>query len=251
MLPPTSPQSKPLLERLQAINQQFYANFAEQFAQTRHLLNPGIERAFATLAAEQAANFIDVGCGDGRVGRHWLRLSQAQPCSYLGLDGSAALLAAGAAHFPPSTATAKWQLRQSDLSTQHWSVGLPQFALIGCFAMLHHLPRPLQLPFLQQLRRVATPNAAAIISVWQFAHLQRFLNKRVDWATVGIANAELTEQDYLLDWRQGGIGLRYVYHFKDAELVALCEQAGWQVLSQFRSDGASHDLGLYTLLRAD
>jgi hypothetical protein len=77
MLPPTSPQSKPLLERLQAINQQFYANFAEQFAQTRHLLNPGIEQAFATLAAEQAASFIDVGCGDGRVGRHWLRLSQA------------------------------------------------------------------------------------------------------------------------------------------------------------------------------
>jgi hypothetical protein len=58
--------------------------------------------------------------------------------------------------------------------------------------------------------------------VWQFAHLQRFLNKRVDWATVGIANVELTEQDYLLDWRQGGVGLRYVYHFKDAELVALC-----------------------------
>lgn len=50
-------------------------------------------------------------------------------------------------------------------------------------------------------------------SVWQFAHFQRFLNKRVDWTTVGIANAELTEQDYLLDWRQGGIGLRYVYHF--------------------------------------
>ena len=149
------------------------------------------------------------------------------------------------------SATARWQRRLLYLRSLLWSVGLPQVALFGCFAMLHHFPRPLQLPFLQQLRRVAVPNAAAIISVWQFAHLQRFLNKRVDWATVGIANAELTEQDYLLDWRQGGIGLRYVYHFKDAELVALCEQAGWQVLSQFRSDGASHDLGLYTLLRAD
>lgn len=65
---PTSPQSKPLLERLQAINRQFLANFAEQFAQTRHLLNPGIEQAFATLAAEQQQVLSTLVAGTGAWG---------------------------------------------------------------------------------------------------------------------------------------------------------------------------------------
>jgi hypothetical protein len=51
--------------------------------------------------------------------------------------------------------------------------------------------------------------------------------------------------DYLLDWRQGGSGLRYVHHFDEAELSALAATTGFRVLETFYSDGEGGRLGLY------
>ena len=56
--------------------------------------------------------------------------------------------------------------------------------------------------------------------------------------------------DYLLDWRRGGHGLRYVHHFELDELNTLCVRAGFHVDDSFRSDGESGTLGLYLLLSA-
>ncbi|HNT25279.1 MAG TPA: hypothetical protein PKM21_12980, partial [Anaerolineales bacterium] len=51
--------------------------------------------------------------------------------------------------------------------------------------------------------------------------------------------------DYLLDWRQGGRGLRYVHAFGPAELARLAEQTGFVSLESFYSDGEGGRLGLY------
>jgi redox-sensitive bicupin YhaK (pirin superfamily) len=55
------------------------------------------------------------------------------------------------------------------------------------------------------------------------------------------------ENDYLLDWRRGGEGLRYVHHFDEAELNAMATASGFQVREMFRSDGENGQLGLYQI----
>jgi len=51
--------------------------------------------------------------------------------------------------------------------------------------------------------------------------------------------------DYLLDWRSGGRGLRYVHHFDEAELNALAAASRFRVQETFYADGEGGRLGLY------
>ncbi|MEP6894468.1 MAG: hypothetical protein ABI986_02555, partial [Chloroflexota bacterium] len=51
--------------------------------------------------------------------------------------------------------------------------------------------------------------------------------------------------DYLLDWRSGGAGLRYVHHFDESELQELAEAASFQIKDMFYSDGETGNLSLY------
>ena len=58
---------------------------------------------------------------------------------------------------------------------------------------------------------------------------------------------ELDEGDYLLDWKRGGNGLRYVHHFSESELRSIANETGFQVYKSFLSDGYENRLGLYQL----
>ncbi|MFN2119357.1 MAG: nitronate monooxygenase, partial [Anaerolineales bacterium] len=57
--------------------------------------------------------------------------------------------------------------------------------------------------------------------------------------------AEVDDNDYLLDWRHGTLGLRYAHQFDMEELHELSAACGFAVLETFYSDGANHRSGLY------
>jgi hypothetical protein len=65
------------------------------------------------------------------------------------------------------------------------------------------------------------------------------------WNTIGLSESDVDPGDYLLDWRQGGQGVRYVHHFSQAELEELAEAAGYEVIESYLSDGENGRLGLY------
>jgi hypothetical protein len=50
--------------------------------------------------------------------------------------------------------------------------------------------------------------------------------------------------DYLLDWRRGGRGLRYVHHFNEDELAELATAAICQVTATHYAGGRSGRLNL-------
>jgi hypothetical protein len=56
--------------------------------------------------------------------------------------------------------------------------------------------------------------------------------------------------DALLDWRSGGLGLRYVHHFTPDELSDLARDAGFSLEETFWSDGEGGRLGLYQVWRS-
>ena len=77
------------VQRLLALNRQFYAQFAEPFAQSRGFEQPGIRRALDFLPS--SGRLLDVGCGNGRLAHVLERADRA--LEYIGIDSSARLLA--------------------------------------------------------------------------------------------------------------------------------------------------------------
>ncbi len=77
--------------RLCRLNREFYDEYARHFAESRSSFPEGILRALESLRG--AESFLDVGCGDGRVGRALLRQRVPNVVQrYLGVDFSRELL---------------------------------------------------------------------------------------------------------------------------------------------------------------
>ena len=62
---------------------------------------------------------------------------------------------------------------------------------------------------------------------------------------IGLSSEDIDPGDYLLDWRRGGHGFRYVHHFSQDELLSLAEKTGFKVVESYLSDGEGGNLGLY------
>ena len=228
-----------LNEQLLALNREFYQSFAQDFSATRQRLQPGVAKIAHKLNPQ--ASVLDVGCGNGAFGHHLL--GGAHQGKYLGIDGSPGLIAAaqsGPGHF---------EVR--DISDSQWTQGLSlNWAHITAFAVLHHFPRPLQRQILRQLYDLLGDSGELILSNWQFLNSPRLAARVLPWSHLDLDPADLSPDDYLLDWRRGGQGFRYVHHFSEESLAELAEQTGFEVVASYYSDGKEGNLALYQRWRS-
>jgi len=227
------------------LNRRFYDTFASEFSDSRSTLQPGIVEALNHLRPFDS--LLDVGCGDGRVGR----TVQDSIQRYVGVDYSANLLAQSN---QPTGQPTNLAFLIADLSSSNWVREVTaRFDAAVCFSTLHHIPGARRRRrVLREIRSLLRPHGRCAVSVWQFLHVPRLRRKIVSWIEIGLSDDEVDAGDYLLDWQRGGRGLRYVHHFDEAELIALCERAGFNVIDTYRSDGhasGSGDMGLYVILQ--
>lgn len=137
---------------------------------------------------------------------------------------------------------------QADLSSPKWKNSVPDspFEFIFAFAVLHHLPsREIRLSFLRQVRSLLAPGGRFVLSNWQFLNSPRLEARVQPWEAIGLSDSQVDEGDYLLDWRSGGQGVRYVHHFDGPELIELAAETGFQVEDEFLSDGKTGNLAMY------
>jgi tRNA (uracil-5-)-methyltransferase TRM9 len=232
------------IQRLLALNHLFYQTFAAPFSATRQRLQPGVLRLLPTIA--NMARILDLGCGNGELARQLHQ--RGFQGSYLGLDFSAGLLAEATRGLPGE----QFHFQAADLGQPGGlPSGEPPFDLVLAFAVLHHLPgAALRQHVLTEIRRLLSPGGRFIYSNWQFLNSPRLARRIQPWSVAGLDESALEPGDYLLDWRQGGQGLRYVHHFSEAELSELARQCGFTVLESFLSDGEGGKLGLYHVWEA-
>lgn len=235
--------------RLLRLNREFYDTFAVEFSDSRRTLNPGIVQALGQLGPFDS--LLDVGCGDGRVGRALASGAVGQGASrYLGIDYSRRLIdQVGVSGGLPEG----FSVIAADLSSVGWASQVARvaglFDAAACFAVLHHIPgERRRRRLLRAIRSLLKPGGRCAISVWQFLHIERLQRKIVPWPEIGLSPADVDARDFLVDWERGGRGLRYVHHFDEAELVEQCERAGFTVRETFRWDGETGDMGLYGIL---
>ncbi|MEW5872388.1 MAG: class I SAM-dependent methyltransferase [Chloroflexota bacterium] len=248
------------INHLLELNQRFYQTFAAQFAATRQRIQPGVRRVITNLASNSSV--LDLGCGNGEL---WRAFQQAGHTGrYIGLDSSLELLQV-AIREDPSRLTPSSQLQeglfnrrpaaspafyQADLAVPDWHAPLAglTFDTVLAFAVLHHLPgRTLRLQLLHKIHQLLAPGGYFIHSNWQFLNSPRLRLRIQPWDTVNISEDLLEPQDYLLDWRHGGLGLRYVHHFSEPELAQLALESDFEVVESFYSDGEGKHLALYQI----
>ena len=264
------------LERLLALNREFYQSFAEPFSETRSRLQSGVLRALEELPPQ--ASVLDLGCGNGELAAELQRRGHSGP--YVGLDSSEPLLElARRQDIPPS-----WRFVQADLTAADWPAtalaglaalmrmassgrmqeglsaqseepgsdqaaqpGHPEtFQQVFAFAVLHHIPGDeLRTRLLRQVHGLMAPGGRLTLSVWNFLASPRLRRRILPWREAGLAEGELDPGDYLLDWRHGGRGLRYVHHFTEPELSELAAASGFGLADSYLADGESGVLGRY------
>jgi tRNA (uracil-5-)-methyltransferase TRM9 len=228
-------------ERLLAINREFYNCFGDRFSATRQRLQPGVKKILETI--QEDVSVLDLGCGNGNFLRELVR--RGHKALLLGADFSLPLLRD--AEPTPGASFSKVDLSQLSANSEQLSIE-GGWAVIAMFATLHHIPsHGMRLDILRAVRKLLKEDGKFILSNWQFLNSAKLRSRIQAWEKVGINESNLDEADYLLDWRSGGEGLRYVHQFSVGELIGLADQVGMRVTDSFLSDGDGGNLGLYQI----
>jgi tRNA (uracil-5-)-methyltransferase TRM9 len=249
-----------IAQRLIELNRKFYTDFGEAFSATRGRIQPGVRRVLDSLDGDEA--ILDLGCGNGELARTLAR--KGHRGAYLGLDFSLPLLADAEsvpegflAEFREMDLTSELSVIASERSER----GNPPFMrrllrrsasrndtfdIIFSFATLHHIPsQSLRLNILKSVHEQLARDGRFIHSNWQSLNSPRLKLRVREWSEAGLTEADVDENDYLLDWRSGGTGLRYVHHFSEGELAELAESSEFEIVETFYSDGKEGNLAIY------
>ena len=191
-------------------------------------------------------SILDLGCGNGELARELAR--RGHRGSYLGVDFSLPLL--GEAESLPKGFSAEFVqgdlTRLSTISNELLVNG--NWSLVTAFAVLHHIPSTeRRLELLRVANQLLKKDGSFIHSNWQFLNSEKLKARIQPWEAVNLSESQVDVGDYLLDWRSGGKGLRYVHHFEERELAELASASNFTIIHTFYSDGATGNLGLYQI----
>jgi tRNA (uracil-5-)-methyltransferase TRM9 len=139
----------------------------------------------------------------------------------------------------------------ADMVEPDWTRKLTSasFDCVLLLAVLHHIPGgDVRTRILRQARELLAPQGRIVVSTWQFMDNERMQKKIVPWSVAGIDERELEPGDTLLNWKRGGMGLRYCHWISEDEMLALAVQAGLNIMETFRTGGREGNLSLYGVL---
>lgn len=234
------------IEKLLALNRQFYAAFAQPFAASRSLSDPALTCILPHIP--QRARVLDIGCGNGRLA---LLLNRERPgTTYLGIDAAPELIEVARAQTGHlKTISAKFHV--TDIARPGWdnAIDSAPFDRVVILAVLHHIPSfNLRAQVLRKSASLLASDGRLILSTWQFLDNTRMRRKIVSWTEASIPEKTLEPGDYLLDWKREGQGLRYCHLVDKVEVELLAAESGLRVRETFRAGGREGNLSLFVVL---
>ncbi len=233
-----------IVERLVAINREFYRTFASAFSETRSSAQTRLDRIVAYIG--NAGKVLDVGCGNGRLAERLAR--EGKRLAYVGVDASPELIAIATARTTHLRNVAA-QFFIADITQPGWTLAFANqsFDIAIALAVLHHIPSfDLRAAVLRDIHALLKPASMLVLSNWAFDRNERQRKRMVAWQTAGFDERDLEEGDALLVWKRGGAGYRYCHLITKPEMLRMAEASGFQVVKQFYADA---ELNLYSILR--
>ena len=232
---------------LNALNQTFYTESAEQFAATRRAPWPGWQSLLPLVRERCPAAILDVGCGSGRFASFLLRELGA-PFLYCGIDASAPLLADAERALAGLPGT-RLLLADVVLAPDLHELSDERFGCVVAFGLLHHIPQEARrLALLRALAERVAPGGILALTFWDFALEPRFARKAVRDAPPELSG-QLEPGDMLLRWgADGSPHLRYCHYTDAAEEARLLGDLPLAPRLAFASDGRGGRLNRYRVL---
>lgn len=244
-------------KKLQQLTKNFYDTVAGQFSDTRQTAWPGWERTLVHLNETQEngqLSVLDLACGNGRF-INFLKLNLKSELHYDGIDSNEVLLhKTKALLFEKEVQGNVYHIDLVDRLTEKNQMYFPElnrnYNLIVCFGIFHHIPsKELRTSCIQQLGQLLQSSGILIISLWQFANLERFQKKLLSPQSFEIDPAQLEENDYLLGWDTQINIARYCHSFSMDEIKELVAASGLKLLDQFKADGKDNNMNTYLVLQ--
>jgi len=234
------------LERLISLNRRFYTDHGHDFSETRRRLQPGVLRLLDRFHGDES--ILDLGCGNGELARTLAR--RGHRGRYLGLDFSLPLLSeARRQEFSSPVQFVRADLAELSMSNDALPVA-GGWAVVTAFAVLHHMPGfDLRVALIRNVYDLLQKGGLFIHSNWQFLSSPRLKARVQPWEGSGVASDEVDSNDYLLDWKLGRRGLRYIHYFDEEELADMAHAARFEVIETFYSDGENKRLSVYQVWR--
>lgn len=194
-----------------------YDSIASHFSDTRFNAGPFLKELAQEVPDD--AIILDIGCGNGR-------LVEVLPKSvmYTGIDVSDKLLDKAKELYPD---------RKNDFKVFS-GVKIPyedkSFSHIYMLAAFHHVPKPLQLDFLLECKRVLRPGGKIVMTLW---HLWRkpFTKYLLQSIPNKLISRELDLFDIYIPWKNKDgevLGERYFHMFRKHETMKLFVDAGFK-----------------------
>jgi tRNA (uracil-5-)-methyltransferase TRM9 len=235
------------------MNREFYTRFGDSFSATRHRIQPGVRRVLGMLKGDES--ILDLGCGNGEFARELATRGHRGP--YLGVDFSLPLLREAEAPSQRTLQPPSFSARFMEADLTELSEVRDELSVVGgwsvstAFSVLHHIPSiELRLELLRVVNQLLKKDGLFMHSNWQFLNSDKLRGRIQPWEAAHLSAADVDSGDYLLDWRSGGKGLRYVHHFDDQELNHLAQESNFNVVDTFFSDGEGNNLGLYQIWKS-
>ena len=239
------------------LNNRFYLEHAESFSSSRQSPWPGWQRCLGQidddlLAGNNEFRVLDLACGNLRF-ESFLRSEYPElKLAYYAVDNCDVLI--------PNEASVNYQhldilevlLQGYDLN-DHLEV--PECSLTVSFGFMHHTPlQGYREKVLDYLIEKTEPGGSIVVTFWQFMKDESLRSKALDVhkrALRELGLGELAENDFLLDWNNIAGVYRYCHSFSDEEIYELLEKVvqKTELIDRFVSDGRSHSLNTYVVLK--
>lgn len=243
------------VQQLNRLNQHFYLTVADDFDKTRQQPWEG----WSTLAdSEQFRNcktVIDLGCGNGRFASF---VTDKNIECYVGLDNNPSLLkqaqqyAKNFSFFKLKSFDIINTLIDKSFSREIIKTikesPLENPFLFTLFGVIHHIPSlELRQSLLNEISTLINTNDTLVVSCWQFNRIENVMNRQIDPKKLDINQME--ENDFILDWQRGKTAFRYSHLVTEQEMKSLADTAGFEISDSWESDGRTHNLNTYYLLK--
>ena len=249
---------KSVIEKLNEINQEFYAVYAESFSATRQNPWDGWNKCFehieGSFVGQKQPHIVDIACGNLRfevfAKQHFG--SDVKP-SFTCVDSCLELLADDP----------YYNFVQSDILASLLNFGvlfadnIDEADLLVCFGFMHHVPSySLRLLAIRRMLLMLKPDALACVSFWQFMKNAGMAEKATALRSsalldLGLAEGDLERGDYFLGWQNSVEHYRYCHSFDQAEFEKIISDVSDLaiIVNRFDADGRGGELNHYIVFK--
>ncbi len=239
------------IDRLRALNNQFYADNAQSFSASRNSPWPGWKRVLAHIGKRPALDVLDIACGNLRFERYLADELDEAGASFTCVDSCPELVQAGLACEYVNADVV--QMLDDSLPFAEVLVQ-KRFDLAVSFGFMHHVPGArLRERLLDEMAETVKPGGLMAVSLWRFATLEK-LAKKAEQSTLEACQElglELDEGDYLLGWNDKPNVYRYCHSFSDEEIEGLENHIASRAecIDRYEADGRNNALNGYLVFR--